>query len=144
MSRLPSIVADQLFGLLAPSFGERRGLDHVGHFADQLARQRREIVDEIERVLDLVGDAGGELAEGSELFRLDQPILRFAQVVERGGELLGARLHLVEQARVLDGDDGLVGEGLDDFDFPVGESDRLISRHAENADRLPFADQGHP
>ena len=45
-------------------------------FVDQLARQRGEIVDEIERVLDLVGDAGCELAERGELFRLDQPVLR--------------------------------------------------------------------
>ena len=96
---------EQLVGLLAPSVVERRCLDHVGKFADQLARQGRKIVDEIERVLDLVGDAGGELAEGSELLRLDQPVLRLAQVVERGGELLRARLHLIEQPGILDRDD---------------------------------------
>ena len=65
-------------------------------------------------------------------------------MLQRLGEVARARLHLVEQARVLDRDDGLVGEGLDEFDFPVAESDRLVSRHAENADRLHFADQGHP
>ena len=92
-------------------------LMHVGELVDQLARQRREIVDEIERVLDLVGDAGGELAERGELLRLDQPVLRLAQVVERGGELPRARLHLVEQARVLDRDHRLVGEGLNDLDL---------------------------
>src|SRR5208337_3800257 len=62
--------ADQLFRLLALARLERRALDHIGELADQLARQGREIIDEIERVLDLVGDAGGELAEGGELFRL--------------------------------------------------------------------------
>ena len=30
-------------------------------------------------------------------------------------------LHLVEQPRILDGDDGLVGEGLQQFDVLVGE-----------------------
>ena len=64
-----------------------------------------------------MGDAGGELAERGELFRLDQPVLRLAQIVERGGELPRARLHLVEQARVLDRDDRLIGEGLHDFDL---------------------------
>ena len=105
----------------------------LGKFADQLARQRREIVDEIERVLDLVRDAGGELAERGELFRLDEAVLRFAQVVERGGELLGARLDLVEQARVLDRDNGLVGEGLDDFDLALVKGRRLRPRQHDGA-----------
>ena len=34
------------------------------------------------------------------------------------GEVAVARLHLLEQPRVLDGDDGLVGEGLDQLDLP--------------------------
>ena len=42
-----------------------------------------EIVDEIERVLDLVRDAGGELAERGELLGLDQAVLRGAQILER-------------------------------------------------------------
>ena len=109
----------------ASSSGAR--LDHVRQLVDQLARQRREIVDEIERVLDLVGDAGGELAERGELFRLDQPVLRLAQVVERGGELARARLHLVEQAHVFDRDDRLVGESLHDFDLARGEVRRIAN-----------------
>ena len=36
---------------------------------------------------------------------------------ERFGELGGARLHLLEQPRILDRDDGLVGEGLDELDL---------------------------
>ena len=57
-------------------------------FVEQFARERREIVDEVQRVLDLVGDAGGELAERGEFFRLHEPVLRLAQIVERGGEFL--------------------------------------------------------
>ena len=41
-------------------------------------------------------------AERGELLRLDQPVLRLAQVVERSGEFARARLNLVEQAHVLD------------------------------------------
>ena len=33
------------------------------------------------------------------------------------GQLARARLHLLEQPRVLDGDDGLVGEGLEQLDL---------------------------
>ena len=43
----------------------------------------REIIDEIERVLDLVRDAGGELTKRGEFLRLDQAILRGAQVLQR-------------------------------------------------------------
>ena len=62
-------------------------------------------------------DAGGELAERGEFFGLHQAILRGAQFVERLRQFLGARLHLLEQPRILDGDDGLVGEGLHQFDL---------------------------
>ena len=34
---------------------------------------------------------------------------------------------LVEQARVLDGDHGLVGEGLDKLDLPLGERSNLLA-----------------
>src|SRR5436190_15234709 len=46
------------------------------------AGQRREIVDEIERVLDLVGDACRQLTERGELLCLHQAVLRGAQIVE--------------------------------------------------------------
>ena len=60
----------------------RDRLEHVIQFIGQFRRQRREIIDEIERVLDLVRDARGELAERGELFGLDQAVLRGAQIVE--------------------------------------------------------------
>src|SRR5215468_4347338 len=50
-------------------------------FVDQFSRYTREIVDEVERVLDLMGDAGGELAERSQLLCLDKAILSSPQVV---------------------------------------------------------------
>ena len=42
-------------------------------------------------------------------------------LLQRLGQLARARLHLLEQPRVLDGDDGLVGEGLEQFDLAVRE-----------------------
>ena len=90
-----------------------------------------------------MGDAGGELAEGGELFRLDQPVLRLAQVVERGGELLRARLHLVEQAHVFHSDDRLVGESLDDLDLALGEKAGLRTGEDNGAEDPLIAHQRH-
>ena len=48
---------------------EVRACKRLPQFVDEFDRDRREIVDEIERVLDLVGDAGGELPERGEAAR---------------------------------------------------------------------------
>ena len=40
-------------------------------FVDQFDRDSREIVDEIERILDLVSDAGGQLTERGKLLGLN-------------------------------------------------------------------------
>src|SRR5580704_15577311 len=79
--------ADQFVRLAVGRLVDGAPLDRLGELADELARQGREIVDEIERVLDFMRDARRELAEGGELLRLDQAVLRLAQIVERGGEL---------------------------------------------------------
>ena len=46
-----------------------------------------------------------------------------------------ARLHFVEQARVFDGDDGLVGEGLNEFDLLGVERANLGAHQSQHADR---------
>ena len=119
LSRLAATVATRSSASCARRRVEGRLRQDVLQLVQNLARQAGEIVNEIERVLDFVGDAGGELPERGELLRLDQPVLRVAQVLERGGELLGAGLHLAEQPRVLDRDDGLVGEGLHYLDLTL-------------------------
>ena len=58
-------------------------MSSVVQFVGQFRRQRREIIDEIERVLDLVRDARGELAERGEFLGLHQPILRGLQIAQR-------------------------------------------------------------
>ncbi len=54
-------------------------------FVEQFDRQASEIVDEIERVFDLVGDPGGQLPKRGHLLRLDQAGLRRSQVAQRAG-----------------------------------------------------------
>ena len=49
-------------------------------------------------------------------------------------EVASARLHLVEQAHVLDGDDGLIGEGLQEVDLALGEWASLPTCDHEYAD----------
>src|SRR5215475_6371000 len=48
---------------------------------------------------------------------------------------------LVKQPRVLDGDDGLGGEGLDEFDLLVGERPDEAAHQHKHTNRLPFAKQ---
>ena len=66
----------------------------LAQFVDEFDRDRREIVDEIERVLDLVRDAGGQLAERGELLGLHQAVLRGAQVFQRLRQFARAGLTL--------------------------------------------------
>ena len=55
--------------------GRRRLLQLI----EQFDREASEVVDEVERVLDLVGDAGGELPECGHLLRVHQAGLRALQ-----------------------------------------------------------------
>ena len=48
-------------------------------------------------------------------------------------------LELGEQAHVLDGDDGLVGEGPQQLDLLLGKRARHVAVHGDGADRLAFA-----
>ena len=57
-------------------------------------------------------------------------------LLQRLAQFGGARLHLVEQADVLDRDHGLVGEGLDKFDLAIRERPDFRPGQGEDADRL--------
>jgi len=61
-SRLPFSIWGEFVDLLAGLVVKRGRLEHIVQFVDQFSRQRREINDEIERVLDLMRDPRGELA----------------------------------------------------------------------------------
>ena len=100
----------QLVDLLARLVVDRQVLHGVLQLVDQLAGDGREIVDEIERVLDLVRDAGGELAERGELLRLHQAVLRGAEVLQRLRQFARAGFYAFKQANILDCNRGLVSE----------------------------------
>ena len=68
-----------------------------------------------------MGDAGGELTEGSELLCLDQAVLCGAQVFQRLRQFARAGFHAFEQPHILDRDRCLVSKCRDQLDLFVGE-----------------------
>ena len=58
-------------------------------------------------------------------------------------QLARARLHLVEQAHVLDRDDGLVGEGGDQLDLLLRERAHDIARQDDHANHRIAAQERH-
>ena len=64
----------------------------------------------------------GERADDAQHFR------RRRLLLQRLGEVGRALAQLVEQPRILDGDDRLVGEGRDKLDLLVGERTHLVAR----------------
>src|SRR5687768_18576452 len=83
---------------------EGSAVERLAQLVDQLAGKGGEIVDEIERVLDLMRDARRQLAEGGELFGLHKAVLRRSELFQRAGELSRASLNLLKKARILDCD----------------------------------------
>src|SRR3954471_20634038 len=61
-------------------FGTSKGLLQ---FIDQVDGNIREIVDEVEWILDLVRDTRCQLAQRGKLLGLDQSVLRSAQLIKR-------------------------------------------------------------
>jgi hypothetical protein len=57
--------------------------------------------------------------------------------------LLQSLLRLVEQPHILDGDDGLVGEDLEQGDLPAGEEPSFCAAEADRADRHTLPHQRH-
>ena len=53
-------------------FGDVSLVELLVHFIHQFRAHLREVVHKVERVLDLVGDAGRELAQACHFFRLDE------------------------------------------------------------------------
>ncbi len=89
--------------------------------------------DRVKDRLDIGGRAGDHA----------QNLARRRLLLEGLGEVAVASLELPEQADVLDGDDGLIGEGLQQLDLAVGEGPGRRSRHRDGADRLTLSDHRH-
>jgi len=83
-ARLPcsAIFSRLLVRLVGIEKGEGCGLSLL-HLVEELDGQAREVVDEVERVLDLVGDARGKLAERCHFLSLDQARLCRLQLTKR-------------------------------------------------------------
>ena len=57
-------------------------------------------------------------------------------------KIAGALAQLVEQPRVLDGDDGLIGEVLDERDLLLGEWADLLAINGDRTDQLVLLEHG--
>ena len=64
-------------------------------------------------------------------------------LLQRLAEIVGALAQLVEQPRVLDGDDGLGGEVLHQLDLLVGEGPDLLAIDDDSADQLVVLEHRH-
>ncbi len=64
-------------------------------------------------------------------------------VFERLLKIARALAQFVEQADILDGDDGLVGEGLEQLDLRFGECFDPVARHGDRAERIAVLQHRH-
>src|ERR1044072_6677046 len=62
-------------------------------------------------------------------------------LLQRSRKLVSTRLQLREQAHVLDGDDRLVGEGLEESDLTLRKRSVFGAIHGEGADGAPVTEQ---
>ena len=106
--------------------------DRVPQLLQQLAGELGKVVHKIERVLDLVGDAGGELAQGRHLLGVDQIGLRLFQLLVRHPQVALAPALLLEQLGIAHGERRLGGESLDQTDDLLGEFARLAASEDES------------
>jgi hypothetical protein len=68
---------------------------------------------------------------------------RPARPIERLLKLAFACLFSLEQPRVLDGDDGLVGERLEELDLTSCEWSHPLAGEDDRANHVTFAQEGH-
>ena len=92
----------------------------------RLAQPRRRLDQRIEHRLQIEGRAADDLEH-----------------VGGGGLLLQRFAQLVEQAGVLDGDDGLGGEVRDQLDLLVGERPHLLAVDGDGADKFVLLEHRH-
>src|ERR1700676_1462494 len=106
---------------------------------DQFDRDCREIIDEIEWVLDLVRDTGGELAERGQLLSLHETILCGPQIFQRSSQFARSGFHAFEQTHILNCNRGLVGKNRDQCNLLIREWTHLAACQGQNADRSSLA-----
>ena len=121
----------------------RDRLERVIQLVGQFRRKRREIIDEIERVLDLVRDAGGELAERGELLGLNQAVLCGAQFFQRHRQFACAGFHAFKQTSVLNREHRLSRERLKQINGVFRKFARLLAPNDECANGSVGTQQRH-
>ena len=133
------------FDIAARVLVERRDAGRRGllQLVEQLDRQCREVVDEIERVLDLVRDPGGQLPQRGHFCRVDHIGLRRLQFLVCLAQFLLAAALLVEQPGVAHGQRRLGGKGFDEFDGLRGKIAQLAAQHDEPAEDAVLEQQRH-
>ena len=92
--------------------------------------------------LDGAADDGGE--DGVEVERRADgapDVAESRELADGARELLRPRLQLGQQPRVLDGDDGLVGERLQQLDLVIGECARCVASHRNRPESLVVTEQ---
>src|SRR3990172_3784784 len=118
----------------------------LGDMAEQLAVELKERPEESvaqphgasnDRVEDRL-DVGLRLADHPE------DLARRGLLLEGDSEIPVARLQLLEEADVLDGDDGLVGEGLEEGDLLLGEWALLHAANEKRPDGNTLTQQWRP
>ena len=84
-----------------------------------------------------LGDDGGE--HGLEIERRVHRLRHFserAQLLDRAAKLIGALAQLVQQSRILDGDDGLRGEARNQRDLLLREGTDFLPGQRKRTDRF--------
>src|SRR5262245_4352152 len=97
----------------------------------RFAQLRRDPRDSVEYGLGIVGRATDDSEDLTGRSLIFESLLKLAL----------ARLLRLEQPRVLDGDDGLVGEGLKQVNLSVGERASLDAADSKHADSRVGTDQ---
>ena len=147
-------VLDNLVEIVAQSIGQfsnfgacliitRHSAKSVPQFVDQFSRDTRKIVDEVERVFDLVRDPSGQLTKRGKLLRLDKAVLRGSQIFQRLRQLARTILFGLEQPYVLDSDRRLIRERGDQLDLLVSEWPQFGACQNQDTNRDTFAEHRH-
>ena len=96
---------------------------------------------ELDGAADDRGEDGVEIERGAD----GAPdVAERGELIDGARELVRARLQLGQQARVLDRDHRLIGEGLEERDLVVGEPAGLAAGQPDRPDRLVVTEQRHP
>ena len=112
---------------------QQLAVEPADHTVGRIAEPHRASGDRVEDRLDVGGRAGDD----------PQDLAGGRLLLEGLGQVAVLRLQLREQADVLDGDDGLVGEGRHQVDLLLGEGPDVAPPHDQGPDGFALAEERH-